>query len=680
MPSHSRSPLRIGILLCLAAIGILFVVAAVQIYWAREHLLTGAHELQSAITTVKSPAALKNPGLRTIAVSQLAEAQSNFASARNDLYLWSPILSRLSGLPGSARQISAAPQTASAAYFATTSALDVVRGVDPLWPQLSGGVHSRPLLVRLAAALSPGAPQFRAAAGAASQGLSAVATLPADTGSYSLNQAVAKLRRDLPKLHSAALWLSAMPQLLGWKSPSRFLFAWENSQEIRAVGGFIGATDLVTVRRGHMTKHFTGSILPHEIRFPRLPQAEAVLTAESSWLFRDSNFSPDFPTSARLERYFYGRDTGSWPSGVVDFVDQGVPDILYATGPVYVPQYHVWVTSRNATTLANRFAGPGAAPYRGPLKHGNRDTIRKQFLGFEFAAIVRRLEHLPVSRWPQLAHAMTDAVIRHDILIYHQRPAVEAAVRSSGLAGSFPTNPGDFLYIVDDNRSYNKISPYVEEHATYTADLLPNYWIDSTVTIHYRVLPSPSSMEGVGPEFGRHCPPGTANIRTEICGTKHDFLDFLRVYVPAGAQLQATSGLERVAAGYSQAAYGRTQLSGYFLLRQGRATTVTFTYQTPANALGFDGFRRYDLTVPRQPGAMLHSVLVRVHGVAGVRFSLSGRTLDTYVQNLFMTRDRRIQLQIAGGSQPQQVALPSQPPNGDPFIPWSFLRGGRGRI
>jgi Protein of unknown function (DUF4012) len=661
-----RSLPRIRILAAIGSSVIILVVlvAATQLFWARRHLTDGAADLNAAIATVRSPSALSDTLSRNAAVAELRSARAQFSAARSDLDFWSPLLSTLGWVPHYGPELKAASPAATSAYFATSSALEIVRGMNPLWPLLGHHAHPRPLVSILATALAPGRLEFVHATDEASQGLAAINALPAETGNATVDSAAGKLRHDLPRLQAAGLWLSLVPRLLGVEAPRRYLFVWENADEIRATGGFIGAADLLTLRRGVLSKRFTGSALTRERPFSHVPQPEKVTTLEGSWLFRDANLSPDFPTSARLERWFYDRDTGAHVDGVIDFVDQGVPYVLQATGPVYLPQYHVTVNAHNALTLANRYASSSSVKYRGPHRFhrgGDLDTYRKQFFGFELSAIVKRLEHLPSSRWGDLGTAMSIAIRRHDILLWSRQPVTERAIRATGADGGLRRKPGDFLYIVDDNRSYNKIAPYIHEWATYHVDILPNFWLNSTLTIHYHLGPSPRDLEGQGPYFGRQG------------HNKHQFQDFLRVYIPTGAAEVVSSGLDRINQNLAQPAYGLTQISGRFLMSARQTRTIRIEYQIPANELSFGGFKRYRLTIPRQPGTRLNGVSVSIQGVGGVTVGPGpGQTTSRRWVDLY--RDQSLTTRISGTGKPVLVPM-SSAPSPDPWIPWKYLPG-----
>jgi Protein of unknown function (DUF4012) len=653
-------------------------VGAAQLLWARHHMVMGANDLNIALADTRLPGDLSNATVRNKATADLAAAKSEFAAARGDLDFWAPLLSRLGAVPRYGPQLAAASPAAASAYFATSSALDIDKGVSSVWPLLIFPPPGRTLTGVLYRTLVQNHKDFSDAAVSANQGLSTIAAVPAETGSGTLDRAAAKLRSDLPQLRATGIWLSVAPILLGQTGNQRYLFCWQNAQQIRASGGIIKAAELVTARRGTLADHFTSSMLRHERYFPHLPAPEAFTTLERSWLFRDSNISPDFPTSARLERWFWHLDTGEWVNGAVDFDDQAISDVLQATGPVYLPAYHVSATAANARTLAQHFTGSGSAVYRGPqkLRPGeSMDTYRKQFLGYEFDAIIASLQSLPSNRLAALGSAMSRAILRHDILLWSDSPSIERAIEASGASGRLKAAPGDLLYIVDDNRSYNDIGRYLDQSASYRANILPNLWIDSTLTIRYRLRPSPVWVEGQGPCAGR-------------CGNKHDFRDVVRVLVPPGAIVQRTDGLERLSPpGRTRAArapsrvvraYGLTQISGWFQMSPGQIRTISITYRIPPNDFAFGDFKQYRLTILRQPGTRLTAVAVAIQGTDGVQINLPDGAVASarYHALVGLDRDQELDVGLVGAGKPDLVRMSARAVR-DPNIPWKYLRGLR---
>jgi hypothetical protein len=514
------------------------------------------------------------------------------------------------------------------------------------------------VLSQLAPALASGASMFLASEADAATAAATLTIISNDTGNGRLDRATAQLRSQLPLLRSAALWLAAAPALLGEGRPTTILIALQNPAELRATGGFIGAAGLVVFRKGRVRISFSGSILRHEIASVPPPLPEAVYTNEGAWLFRDANWSPDFPLAARTERFFFGADTGVWATTVVAMDDSVMSNLLEAVGPLYLPAYGRWVTAANVNPLATYYVK--ASAYHGPLTVGTPDTIAKQFFGWVLRALISRLQTLPVDRWARLGHTLASPMASRDITLYDLRPAVEDAIRASGADGSLAPVPGDFLYVVDDNRSYNKINPYISESLRYDVMITSRRRPEAVVRIRYRVNPSPADLEGFGPGFG-------------LFGNKHDYQDFIRVYVPRGATLRSMAGVDAWA---PRPAYGFTQFAGRLLLREGESRTVTIRYSLPPSVFTGSGADVYRLTIRHQPGSDIRSARVVVESSGGAFLVENGKAHRSLDVSRSMARDARLDFGIGGLHPPienREIRLVGAT---DPYIPFAYLHFG----
>jgi hypothetical protein len=233
---------------------------------------------------------------------------------------------------------------------------------------------------------------------------------------------------------------------------------------------------------------------------------------------------------------------------------------------------------------------------------------------------------------------------------------VQTAIRDSGADGSLHARPGDYLSIVDFNQSDSKLNPYVQQLAQYHVLVQPDLGLDATLTLRYHVSPSPADLEGTGPVFG-------------FGGSKHDYEDYLRIFVPRGARLLGVTGAEKWAA---LPAYGLTQIGGRFIVREGQTRTVTFRYRIPANALAGPGPHRYRLYIRHQPGANLTAIGVGVTAGGGVRLGASG---VTSVQRILpVGQDTALTIPLGGSLRPRVVPLPHTSGPIDPYLPVADLR------
>lgn len=645
---HRRDRSRICTSRRLRLLALLFVVACslmillvIDLFQARQNMLEAAVTLHSSASLTTLASLHKSRSFERIR-STLVTAEGDLTAAQERLLPLNPILSRLGRVPVVGPQLSAAPGLCGTALDATRAAIHLVDGLAPAETVLARTGSPSPLRV-LVPSLGRGAVQFRLARRFADRAQVDVAGLSPHTGDSVLDAVIHQLRVDVPIIVASSRWLAVSPALLGLRGPSTELILVQDPRELRATGGFIGAAGMATLEDGHARIDIGSSVLPHEITSVAPPSPEVLYTPESTWLFRDSNWSPDFPLSARLARWFYGRDTGHWAGGVIAIQSSAVPPLLALTGPVYLPAYSEWVDAGNVAALADRYIN---GSYHGPSRSGGTDDVRKQFVGAVLAAVLPRIEALPIVRWPSLATLLSRETNQGEILLYDRRPQVEAAIRSIHADGAFLPVRGDMLAIVDDNRSYNKINPYVREQVAYTVRIRPDLTIDASLHIRYHVLPSPSDLEGCS--------------LCSLTGNTHDYQDFLRVFVPNGAEIETVTGMDLWK---PRLAYGMMQVAGRVLAHEGQTHPVTIRYRLPANVFQSTAFQRYRLTVWHQPGTS-KQVGVRIEGIHGVH--IDGRE---FVQTNFQsTSDRRIEFSITGAVTPRTIDLPAVMTK-DPYVP-----------
>jgi hypothetical protein len=381
--------------------------------------------------------------------------------------------------------------------------------------------------------------------------------------------------------------LALTPELLGYQHPRTYLLAYQNSDELRATGGFIGSTGVVTLSNGSVTQHFQSTGVSDNLSIPP-PEPVLLYNREPGWLFRDSNWSPDFPTAAALERFFARLDLHQDVQGVVDITPRAASDVLAATGSFYSPEYHRWITASNVAPLADYYTHR-AASY-GPYRYRDFDTERKQFIAIVAKHVFSLLQTLPLHRLIRLGSSIASGIAHRDILVNMSAPREQALLRSAGASGEINSTTSDYLYVVDTNLSYNKINPYVHLRYTYRTHIRADGWLQSTLTLHFLNAPAPPVVAnyGYGPGAGTR-------------GGPDDYADFVRVYVPAGAALIDQSGwTQRWLPG---PAYGKTMFCGYLIVRRGQTRTVRLEYVVPPNVLTWSQGHTYRLFIQHQPGS-----------------------------------------------------------------------------
>ncbi|NIV30646.1 MAG: DUF4012 domain-containing protein, partial [Anaerolineae bacterium] len=130
--------------------------------------------------------------------------------------------------------------------------------------------------------------------------------------------------RYLPLLRTGVRAAQLAPELLGADGPRTYLILAQNDDERRPTGGWISGLGLVTVEQGKISDvSFSDSWMVDNLQVPHEIPPESMyrtLWAEI-WLFRDANWSPDFPTAAQVAESILQRDQGIAVDGVIA-VDQ----------------------------------------------------------------------------------------------------------------------------------------------------------------------------------------------------------------------------------------------------------------------------------------------------------------------------------------------------------------------
>ncbi len=131
--------------------------------------------------------------------------------------------------------------------------------------------------------------------------------VPLDVGW--LRQIIGKLEILQPDIAN----FLAMPQLT-------WLVLLQDTQQIRATGGYLTSFGIVTFKQGRVTKVqlYETSSTDELLRGQVDPPADlAQATGQSNWWMRDSNWDPDYPTTAARTAWFVKKELGVEVDGVV---------------------------------------------------------------------------------------------------------------------------------------------------------------------------------------------------------------------------------------------------------------------------------------------------------------------------------------------------------------------------
>jgi hypothetical protein len=286
--------------------------------------------------------------------------------------------------------------------------------------------------------LQAAAPRIAAADAAVRLARSQVATIPLDGVVPRLREAVVELRQGLDRAAAitatAARSAALLPPLLGAHGRRTYLVLFQNLAEVRATGGMPGAYVVIGADRGavRIVDQGSASALRTFAR-PVLPLDGNLRALYSDRLGKfpaDVNFTPHFPTAARLAREMYRRRSGRTVDGVLATDPVALSYVLRTIGPVAVPG-GTTLTAGNAVRVLLSEAYAGAL---GPVEQDNYFSAAAKAT---FGALMRR----PVDPAAVLAQ-LAKAAGERRLLLWSAVPAEQAVVTGTVLDGTLPETDG----------------------------------------------------------------------------------------------------------------------------------------------------------------------------------------------------------------------------------------------
>lgn len=168
---------------------------------------------------------------------------------------------------------------------------------------------------------------------------------------------VGKLVGDVePAIATAKALAPVLPELLGANGPRNYLLVFENSAEVRPLGGIAGAQILLTADQGRLSIAQDSSGRAFERESEEF--ANARLSKELRQLFlvpfgvqsQNNTLTPRVEVAADLTRSMWGSQRGITPATVLFIDPVALGYILEATGPIDLPDGNK-LTSENAIDL-----------------------------------------------------------------------------------------------------------------------------------------------------------------------------------------------------------------------------------------------------------------------------------------------------------------------------------------
>lgn len=250
-------------------------------------------------------------------------------------------------------------------------------------------------------------------------------------------------------------WLN-LQRWLTQENPT-LIVLFQNTEELRATGGFMGSYARVRFNSGQLEEVLIEDIYEPDGQFtgyvPAPAGVQEYLSSGKGLRLPDANWHPDFPTSAQTILNYFALGKEHSIDGVITINSDLVPRLLTITGDVYLPDYSVTVTSDNFTTLARAD--------RDQFFPGSQQ--KTNFLGHFFTVLKVKLSNLNKTQQVQLAMILQDSMRDKTIQLYSGNPKVQKVFVDHRVAGILesPDRASPLIYLVESNVGINKANKNV---------------------------------------------------------------------------------------------------------------------------------------------------------------------------------------------------------------------------
>lgn len=287
---------------------------------------------------------------------------------------------------------------------------------------------------------------------------------------HSKNQS-STLGRELKDTYSKLLSLSqVLPVVLGYEGEKNYLLLFQNNEELRPTGGFIGAVGDLTLKEGRIANFQLHDVyeLDSKLENHIEPPFAVRRHLEEHLFLRDSNFFLNFQESASRSALIYNLETERKPDAVVAINLEVLKKTLEISGPITLPTYNVTVNNETisqylqSTDQDNNF--PGSFKKTDVLSAIINQIIQRSEKDPKFNVDVVKL-------FPQLLEDK-------NILISFSDNTIQKVFSAIGYGGSYsdprPKNSKviqDYLYINESNIGLNDINSLISRSVSYRGQI-----------------------------------------------------------------------------------------------------------------------------------------------------------------------------------------------------------------
>lgn len=402
--------------------------------------------------------------------------------------------------------------------------------------------------------------------------------------------------------------LDVAPNALGEPTKKTYMIIFQNDKELRPTGGFMTAYTFMTLDKGRLSTTTSDDIYRLDEQLLKVcqsrvcpltpPQPVSIYLPEANgkprtaWSMRDSNFSPDVPTSmAQFEKFYSLLGNGLPFDGIILIDTKVLVELLKITGPVDV--YGTTVSSDEDSRCDCPNVVYVLENYSQVIEKGGAD--RKAILGVLMQQILSRVLNSSPEKMPEFINSAVKLANSKNIIFYMHDQKLQSALTKLDWTGQIADFSDDYLMINDANLAGGKTNIYLEEKINLDINVDNSGRVKHKLTIDYsNPKPYNSWLNGIN-------------------------RNYVRVYVPQGSKLTYSKGSDAVVQTIDNE-LNKTVFAAFVQTRPQNSRTLTLEYELPEKFTGDE----YSLMIQKQPGTKDYPYTIKINGRQKDKFDLTG--------------------------------------------------------
>jgi hypothetical protein len=552
---------------------------------------------------------------------RLASLHDNLVALRSHAGPLLALTPALGWLPNIGGDVQAVPALLDMALEFTDLGNRITTTLAPFWPPSSeDGRLSLPVVARLTQVLRSSVEVYRhqiERAQAARERIDSTRLSPR------IQSLLTRYDEAYPLADTGLALLSVAPQLLGADRSRTYLILVQNEEELRATGGFVSAAGRVTLDAGKiisLTIEDSYAVDDFTTPYPDPPAPLRDYMGIDLWVFRDSNWSPDFPMAAFQASQLYSQTRGGPIDGVIGINQNVVGALIDGFSPLTIDGQTI-----NFAADLRAYAHAAWAP---STQTSAADWVaqRKNFMSRVMQVLLERvLKGGGQVNWSALGQALDRTLHSRDLLITFADPVLNAPLHAARLDGALRRSDGDYLMVVDTSMGFNKVSSVMQQTMHYSVTLSNDNAPQAALTWVYTNTNSPQP--------GCVHQPPDYDLNTTYQELIHQcYWLYRRVLAPEGAELvdasrhptgprelntgQLSDGTTRVSV-----EDGKTVFGTFLIVPRGQRVESYLRYTLPASIVQTrNGEQLYHLVWQKQPGAAAWPVTISLMWPENMQF------------------------------------------------------------